>query len=162
MRRHSFRSLKRYGLRWYHNHVMNYKKRIFWFICTSLLIFGVSFPLLYNTNLPESVGLFPGLFGPAMLIPLIVLYFIPEPVFHAWKKFALVSIPISMVITILSPSQREGSIFGPSFFSSDKESTIWMMASLFVLISLILIIRKAIIVHRSKQTNSPFPTSQTK
>lgn len=122
---------------------MNYKKIIL--VLLSICVVGVIVALILQKG-GVAEFLFP--FSIITFVLSFTLRFLPELVFHAWKKFALWFVPISIVLTALSPEQRESGIFGPLFFSPDQESTVLMMAFLFSFISLILIIRKIIKLHR--------------
>ena len=91
-------------------------------------------------------------FGEGVIIPILLgllslfltlLFLLPfsEYAFKSWRKFTYFAIPISIILLWLAPTDTGGG-FGISFFSYTKESASWLVSGLFLIISLIIIIRK--------------------
>lgn len=78
--------------------------------------------------------------GLVLIILSFPFLFVRESIFNSWKYFAKIGIPIGIVLLILAPSYSIGGFmsFGPDF---DKRFTSWLVSILFLLISLIIIIR---------------------
>lgn len=72
----------------------------------------------------------------ALFILTFVLAFMSKKVAYCWSKFSKFYIPTALIVIILSPS-IDSSIFG-----FDKKFMSWFLASIFLLISLIIITRK--------------------
>ena len=71
------------------------------------------------------------------------LLFVCEETYLAWRKFAIFAIPIGVIILIFTPVDDGGGFFisGPDF---TKETASWGVSIVFLLISLIIIVRKSI------------------
>ncbi|MBI5003526.1 hypothetical protein HZC00_00315 [Candidatus Kaiserbacteria bacterium] len=70
-----------------------------------------------------------------------------EEVFRAWLRFAYWWVPLSIVLTLITPGGSGG--FGiPNVI--DQETVAFVFASLFSIISLIIIIRKYFATRRGK------------
>jgi hypothetical protein len=90
------------------------------------------------------------IFGPTLVlfsltsfIFLILLYFLPPSIFKAWRKFVYWFVPLSVVLIVLVPADGSGAFMpGP-----DREIAIWLFASLYALIGMLLIAMKWIRVH---------------
>lgn len=65
-----------------------------------------------------------------------------EEVFRAWFNFAKWWIPISIFLTLIMPGGSGGGFGIPSIF--DKEFLAFVLAALFIIISLIIIITKSL------------------
>ena len=88
------------------------------------------------------------LFFPILLFS-IITYFLKEGVFKAWLKFAYWYFPIYiLVILFLSDRGSGGYLMGPVFNSEFFALT---LSGLFVIISLILVIGKAVFSKGSKK-----------
>ena len=118
---------------------MSYKKKLLLLIGISILILVLGAILEDRSKLLDNLAQFIIPFSFISLIAIVTLYFLPEPVFHAWKKFALWYIPIAAVF-VLAGSTSSGS----DLISMDAEFFTWFFAFIFFLTSLILIIRKSI------------------
>lgn len=86
----------------------------------------------------EMFHLFSLVFFPILSLFLfsLVTYFMREEIFQVWWKFARVWIPLSMIAIILAPSYASDFMF-----PVDKGRVAFFASSLFLLTSLILIIR---------------------
>ena len=91
----------------------------------------------------DSIAVPLGFFTIAIFPIAIILLFRPKPIFNSWWRFAKIYLPIALtLILIMGFSSDDGSWgVGADF---DAEITIWLTASLFLIISLILIIYKSI------------------
>ena len=82
------------------------------------------------------------------LIPLLALaplslifYFLRDEVFKAWVKFALWWIPLSIVLSYLTPENNE-------LFPTGPGVTAYILSALFVLISLIIVLVKSLSLRK--------------
>lgn len=91
---------------------------------------------------------FPGtvswLFIPILFLSLIT-YFLQEEVFRAWLHFAYWWIPLSLVMIYLAAGTSGGGFGMPNVF--DQEFVSMIFASLFAIISLILILTKSLLLR---------------
>ena len=95
---------------------------------------------LRSTTL-EAIVLSLGFFSLITSVLSLVLYFRREEIFRSWLKFIKWYLPITAVIIAWSAMSRSGGGWGmPNFFDSEMMS--WFTAVLFLVISLILIIKK--------------------
>src|SRR3990167_1703301 len=81
--------------------------------------------------------------GLSLLLPSLILFFLPRQVFITWAKFAAIGFPIMLggLLYAFNIEQSTGSwICGPT----EAEIASAILPSLFLLISLVLIIRTAI------------------
>ena len=92
----------------------------------------------------DTLSLFFFIFLPTLIISLIT-YFLREEVFRAWLKFAYVWIPVSMVLIYLAGGSSGGGFGIPNVL--DQEFVSLILASLFVLLSLVIIIVKSILLR---------------
>ncbi len=67
------------------------------------------------------------------------LFFINDTIFKKWLRFGIIWIVLSFVFILISPERSGG--FGPSLNPTKELVSIWM-SSLFVIISLAIIIRE--------------------
>jgi len=86
------------------------------------------------------------LFFPIFLFS-IITYFLKDEIFKSWSKFTYVWLPLSIILTSITPDSRGG------FFVSlwDPEMTAIFMTGLYALISLIIIIVGVIKNYFSKK-----------
>ena len=86
-----------------------------------------------------------------ILIPILlfstITYFIKEDVFKAWLKFTYYYIPIYVLVILLLSDNRGGG-FGPIF---DSEFFAASLSGFYIIISLILVIYKAVSLKGSKK-----------
>ncbi len=75
---------------------------------------------------------------------LILLLFFPKEVFKTWSRFAIVLIPIIIGLIVITPIQCDA----PLGLCFDKKSITWFLSESFAVISIIIIIIKAILVRR--------------
>ena len=87
---------------------------------------------------------------PGLLIFSFITYFLREEVFRSWLHFVYVWIPLSLVIIYLSAGWTGGGFGIPNVF--DQEFVSIIFASLFALISLLLIIWKSIAARQASPT----------
>ena len=132
---------------------MSYKKEIFTLLVVEILMFIIGFGIVY----PEMVGLCnindnvcinkfpvfslgePLLLGsPFLIVISIILFFLRHDFYSDWKKFAKIFLPVAKILIVITPTQYGG------FVGIDKEMATWNLASLFLAISLGIIIRKSI------------------
>ena len=76
-------------------------------------------------------------------IVLMILLFVSEQAFNAWKKFAIWAIPIGVILLWLAPTSTPGGL-GISFFNYTKESASWGVSLLFFIISMSILVRAKI------------------
>jgi hypothetical protein len=85
-------------------------------------------------------------FSGITIIFLLLLYFLPSSIFKAWKKFVYWFVPLSVILIAFVPADGSGAFMpGP-----DREIAIWLFASLYALIGMLLISVKWIAVHKKK------------
>ena len=82
------------------------------------------------------------LFSLALLFLSGILVFVRDEVFGSWHKFFIIWVGISLVAFFLAPRYDIGSL-SPLHIASDKETVGVWMASLFLILSLILIAWKS-------------------
>lgn len=78
----------------------------------------------------------------------LITYKMRDEVFLAWLRFAYWWIPLSMFFTLITPGSSGGGFGIPSVF--DKEFLAFILSALFFIISLVIIVRKALTL-RNKQ-----------
>ena len=82
-------------------------------------------------------------FSASLLITAAILLFVREATFKSWRRFAYWAIPISVLLLWIAPTTTGGGL-GISFLSYTKESASWLVSGAFLLISLIIIVRKSL------------------
>jgi hypothetical protein len=138
---------------------MNYYKKIlkfFLFITPLLFCFGLTFVFsedigIFNTGVPgstrnmyyEGVGIFISVFSLLffLLAGILSIRLKKYPVYLSWRNFALLYIPLSLLIVLTSSDTPHGN--GGFSYSSDREFGTFAFPFLFVVISLILIVYKS-------------------
>ena len=113
---------------------MHYKAKIGISIVVILAILAIS---LAREHRFDTVGTIVFLFSLVLIVILAVLLSLQEKVSVAWFKFALVYIPVAVVLIAVMP--ENSGLMG--FYASDKEDYAWLLSILFLIVSLILIIR---------------------
>ena len=89
------------------------------------------YPRAFSIGEPLTFGLIP-------FIPLlIILFFFSKEIFKTWGKFALVIIPLSIIVIISTPVSCH------SILCFNKELMAWSLSILFLILSLIIIIYKS-------------------
>jgi hypothetical protein len=102
------------------------------------LITAVLAAVIFNSDLGSFIDILTQAiftYSIGLLIVEIVLLFGSESIFNTWKKFALVYIPISFVLILLTGR-------GTGIMPIDSELVTWWTAGLFLIISLGIIIYK--------------------
>lgn len=89
------------------------------------------------------IGQSTALLSLSVLIPLIPLYFTREQTYKAWRKFAIVALPLIILSIIFAKDQGGG--MGPAIgIINNREELTMFLSVLFVGISYLLIIVKTI------------------
>jgi len=97
--------------------------------------------LIFNIAHPLVIGLIP-------LIPiLVILFFFSREVFSTWKKFAIVLIPISIILITITPVYCDA----PLNLCLDKKLSTWLYSIGFSILSLIIIIYKSVLILLARQ-----------
>ena len=78
------------------------------------------------------------------LITLIPLYFTKEAVYKAWRKFAVIYLPIAIFLIIIGDTSGGGGGLGGPSMDMDREMATFFFSGLFIFISFILIIYKSL------------------
>ena len=115
---------------------MENKKNIY-ALCALVFISGGIGAVLQRGGIAE----FLFWFSIPLLIVLILLLFFRESVFQSWKKFALIYIPISIILVFLAPEYADSG-FGGVRYALDKERATWLLGGIFLITSIFIIIRK--------------------
>ncbi|MFA4872661.1 MAG: hypothetical protein WC659_01860 [Patescibacteria group bacterium] len=90
----------------------------------------------------------------------LTMTFMEIKVFQSWLNFARVYLLIAFVLIILAPATGET---GMGFsVGIDHESITWTMVVIFLLTSIILIVRENVKLRRSKQTTPSSPVTPNK
>src|SRR3989344_367582 len=90
----------------------------------------------------NSLGLSIFFFSLAFLITCLVLLFVREETYKSWRNFAYWAVPISIILLWVAPTSGPTGI-GISFLNYTKESASWLVSGAFLVISLLIIIRKS-------------------
>lgn len=98
----------------------------------------------------EGIGMTLSLFSLAILFLMILLAFMKEEVFQSWWKFAKWYLGIAAALIVITPGTGGGGLFIGMGGGYDREGMIWFTAGLFFIISIILIIKKAIQAIKKK------------
>jgi len=114
--------------------------------CRNIYTFGESVGCL--DELVPMFGLVIGLFAVTLLILSAITYFLKEEVFRTWLRFAYWWIPVSIVLIYLAKDSSGGGFGIPNVL--DQEFVSLILASLFALISLLLIAYKYFASRRSE------------
>ena len=108
----------------------------------------------------DDIGTFIFLFSIAVVLSLIMLYFLSKESFNIWLNFTVIYLPISVILVAIAPSYNN-CFFTGFCFQPDKESLTWLLSVLYFIISFVLIVR----AHRRlkrKAKETPFPTGGQK
>ena len=128
---------------------MGYKKQIFLLLAISVISFLIALVVLCE-SIPSGncygrwgeAGQTLGVFSITIFLLSLILLFLREEVFRAWFKFARIYIPLTLVFIFLSALSPGGGSWGVGN-NFDGEAATWFFSGLFLLISLILIVRKS-------------------
>ena len=91
-----------------------------------------------------------GVVGPTLffclciLVSLLPLLFLKEAVYKSWRNFAMIYIPIAIVLIMASPEYSDGFLGGGWSMTPAREETTMWLSGLFLFISLILITYKSL------------------
>lgn len=142
---------------------MSYKVKIRWLIIAAVVVFIISTVLYYTGNQFDDSGNFVGnpyvdfqqfldFFSVLSFIFLVILYFLPALVFTAWFKFARIYVPAALVFSV------GGGAKGSDLFNTDAEFFTTFFSFIFVVVSIVLIVRAQRRVKREQPRGSnPFP-----
>ncbi len=86
----------------------------------------------------------------AILLSLIPLIFLKQAVYRAWRKFAVVALPIIILIIAVSPEYSGSGLGGPNL-GLTRETAALTFSTIFIIISLVIIIIKSIKSRGKKQ-----------
>ncbi len=78
----------------------------------------------------------------SILITLIPLYFTKEAVYKAWRKFAVIYLPIAIILIAIGDTSGGGGGLGGPSMDMDREIATFFFSGLFLFISFILITYK--------------------
>ena len=84
----------------------------------------------------ESIALFLILLPSSLLLVSLTLLFTREEVFHSWKKFVIVYLPIATILLFITAGESGGGI---GLARIDGEIISWFLSGLFLIISLLII-----------------------
>lgn len=130
---------------------MSYKKKIYWTLLGSVAGFIIAFiltsPSLLNLcssgdkfcfePYDEIIGQPLGILSICLFVISIILLITREQVFYAWSKFSIIFFPMAFVIIFMAP------VINGTLIGFDKELATLYLASIFVIISLLIIIFKS-------------------
>ncbi len=88
----------------------------------------------------EMVVQVPAFFSFSLFVISLILFFLREEVFHSWKKFAIIYLPIAALILFVTAGESGGGI---GLARIDSEIISWWLSGLFIFISLIIIAVKS-------------------
>lgn|GEM_PF-7069066 len=80
----------------------------------------------------------------ALFLSLLPLYFLKEGVYKTWRNFAMVYLPVAILLIVSSPVYESGGIMGGLLIPTDRETVSMTLSGFFLLISLGIIIYKSI------------------
>ncbi len=132
---------------------MGYKKQILIVVAiTSLLIGGISLSTGFVLDRYEEEIIEPiGIILLSILLSLLPLFFLKESVYLAWRKFAMVALPIVALLIFLSPAKAPGAFITLGF---DREVAAMTFSALFLIISWLIILMKAL-KNRKSNVSAP-------
>ena len=121
-----------------------------------LMLFGNNPLCRGNADCGQRLHAFFVLFQPILPLFLFSLltYRLPERYFRAWSRFALVWIPLSMILVVLAPEYISGGLFiqiGPVFTKSYVSNT---SSQLFALISTLILLVVWVRSRGKRRSNS--------
>lgn len=101
-------------------------------------ILGIIALIIHFTQTFNSLGVYIFEFSLSFLIIFIALLFAKKEVFRIWSKFAVIIVPISTVLILISPS-----IGDPLRLVFDKKEATFFLAIQFLVMSVVLILTKS-------------------
>ncbi|MEK7615752.1 MAG: hypothetical protein AAB420_00920 [Patescibacteria group bacterium] len=95
------------------------------------------------TKYVEKIGQPLLFFSFSIFISVLILFFVRESTYLAWRKFAMWAVPIGAIILFLVPGSSGGGlgISGPDL---TKETASWGVSIIFLIISLFIIIKNSL------------------
>ncbi|HLC99349.1 MAG TPA: hypothetical protein VJC11_00100 [Patescibacteria group bacterium] len=101
---------------------------------------------LYWTTVETMVQV-PAFFSFSLFVISLILFFLREEVFHSWKKFAIVYLPLAAVILYATAGESGGGI---GVARIDGEIISWFLSGFFLFISILIIGVKSWKLRRGK------------
>lgn len=92
-----------------------------------------------DAKIGEGVGM-PMILFSFFLFLISLLLFIRQEVFHSWKKFAIVYLPVAAILLFIAAGESGGGI---GFARIDGEIISWFLSGIFLFISLLIICIKS-------------------
>ena len=138
---------------------MNYRKKLIVFVLLSVALIGLGYVLIHSesfgicdtNNMVDCIFFLgfnfgePLYFGLIPLIPILLfLLFFPKEVFTFWAKFAVVLIPIIILIIVSTPVECNA----PLHLCFDKKSITRTLSEGFSILSFLLVVIKAILLKK--------------
>lgn len=141
---------------------MNYKTKIYWILTVSVITSLISLILA----LPENFGLCSKndivclhnyidnfneiiqvifIFSIPIIIVSFILLFLREQVFNTWLKFSIIFLLIAIVLIAMAPTVN-GTLIG-----FDKETTTLWLATIFMIVSLLIVVIKSLHLRRERK-----------
>lgn len=138
---------------------MNHKNKIYGILITSVIAISISLVLAlpekfglcakndinclhsYIDNFNEIIQVIFFLSIPVVIISFVLL-FLREQVFNAWSKFAVIFLPVAVILIIITPTTKK------TIIDFDKESVTLLLASIFLITSLLIIFIKSFKLRR--------------
>lgn len=91
----------------------------------------------YLDSLDDNIGVPLILFSITSVIILLTLLFLREQIFYAWSKFSIIFLPLAIIFVAVAPEYRD------VFFTLDKEAYTLSLATIFLVVSLLIIAIKS-------------------
>lgn len=99
----------------------------------------------YLDSLDNNLGVPLALFSVVSVFILFILLFLHEQVFHAWSKFAVIFLPVAIILIAVTPEYRD------VFFSFDEEAYTLFFVAVFLVASLIIIAIKSLKLRKEQK-----------
>jgi len=127
---------------------MNYRKQILILLIIAVILWSISYYIAMSCLKNDFACNYEALITPfflgmpALFLVSFILLFTRKSIYFSWRKFARWAIPIGAIILFLVPADSPGGwISGPDL---TKETASWGVSIAFLLISLIIIVRKSL------------------
>lgn len=82
----------------------------------------------------EMIVQVPAFFSLSLFIISLILFFLHEEVFHSWKKFAIIYLPLAAIILVAAAGESGGGGIGAARI--DGEIISWLLAIVFLTVSI--------------------------
>jgi hypothetical protein len=115
-----------------------------WCIITSSSCYGTWIHQIYLT---VTNPLF--YFSVPLLLAAVILIFVPRSVFNSWLKFAAWAIPLSFILTALTPDSNPGAYM--VFYPFYRDDAARLAGELFAGFSFLIIIYKSFVLYRIRR-----------